>query len=53
MPADTPSWGVIVSENRSYFQQAPWTIFVAGAFLTLTVLAISSIGDALRKKNGG
>lgn len=53
MPADTPSWGVIVSENRSYFQQAPWTIFVAGAFLTLTVLAISSIGEALRKKNGG
>lgn len=53
MPGDMPSWGVIVSENRSYFQQAPWTIFVAGAFLTLTVLAISSVGSALRKKNGG
>lgn len=49
LPANTPSWGVIVAENKSYFQQAPWTVFVTGFFLTITVLAVSAIGDALRK----
>ncbi len=49
LPANTPSWGVIVSENRTFFMQAPWTVFVAGFFLTVTVLAVSAVGDELRK----
>jgi len=53
LPPDNPSWGVIVSENRSYFQSAPWTIFVPGFFLTITILAVSSLGDRLREKFGG
>jgi peptide/nickel transport system permease protein len=53
LPPNDPSWGVIVSENRSYFQSAPWTIFIPGFFLTITILAVSSLGDRLREKFGG
>lgn len=53
MPPETPSWGVIIAENREYLQSAPWTIFVPGLFLTITVLAISLIGDAFRSRSDG
>ena len=47
-PPETPSWGNIMAEGRTYFQIAPWIIFFPGVLLALTVLAINVMGDGLR-----
>ncbi|MDP6706927.1 MAG: ABC transporter permease [Alphaproteobacteria bacterium] len=47
-PPETPSWGNVMAEGRTYFQIAPWIIFFPGVFLALTVLAINVMGDGLR-----
>jgi peptide/nickel transport system permease protein len=47
-PPETPSWGNIVAEGRSYVRIALWIVAFPGLFLTLTVLAINLLGDGLR-----
>ena len=47
-PPETPSWGNIMAEGRSYFQVAPWIIFFPGGLLAITVLAVNMLGDGLR-----
>jgi peptide/nickel transport system permease protein len=44
----TPSWGNIIFENQTYFQSAPWLVFVPGAAILLLALAFNLVGDALR-----
>lgn len=44
----TPSWGNIIFENQSYFQSAPWLVFIPGAAIVLLALAFNLVGDALR-----
>lgn len=44
----TPSWGNIIFENQTYFQAAPWLIFIPGAAIILLALAFNLVGDALR-----
>lgn len=44
----TPSWGNIIFENQTYFQSAPWLVFIPGAAIILLALAFNLIGDALR-----
>ncbi len=48
IPPETPSWGNIMSEGRTYFQISPWIIFFPGIALALTVLAVNIVGDGLR-----
>lgn len=44
-----PSWGNMLSgEARRYFQQAPWMALPPGVALSLAVLAVNFLGDALR-----
>jgi peptide/nickel transport system permease protein len=43
-----PSWGNIIYESQSYFQDAPWLVFIPGAIILLTALAFNLVGDALR-----
>lgn len=44
-----PSWGNMLSEEaRRYFEQAPWMALPPGIALSLTVLAVNFLGDALR-----
>jgi len=44
-----PSWGNMLSEEaRRYFQQAPWMALPPGIALSVTVLAVNFLGDALR-----
>jgi peptide/nickel transport system permease protein len=50
VPPSTPSWGNIISQGRTFFQIAPWTILIPGAFLGLTVLAVNFLGDGLRDR---
>ncbi|MBM2714477.1 ABC transporter permease [Mesorhizobium caraganae] len=44
----TASWGNIIFENQTYFQAAPWLVFIPGAAILALALAFNLIGDALR-----
>ncbi|MCW4113830.1 ABC transporter permease [Aurantimonas sp. MSK8Z-1] len=44
----TPSWGNIIFENQTYFQAAPWLVFLPGAAILALALAFNLVGDALR-----
>ena len=48
VPEHIPSWGNIVAGGQGYVQVAFWVSFFPGLFLTLTVLSVVLIGDALR-----
>jgi peptide/nickel transport system permease protein len=48
LPPDIPTWGNIMAEGRPQFNQYPHNIFIPGAFLALTVLAVNILGDGLR-----
>lgn len=50
VPPAIPSWGNIISQGRTFFQIAPWTILIPGAFLGMTVLAVNFLGDGLRDR---
>jgi peptide/nickel transport system permease protein len=50
VPPEIPSWGNIISQGRSFFQIAPWSILLPGAFLTVTILAVNLLGDGLRDR---
>ena len=43
-----PSWGNIIFENQTYFQAAPWLVFIPGTAILLLALAFNLVGDALR-----
>lgn len=43
-----PSWGVMVSDSRSYLSQAWWYGLFPGVAITLLVLAINLVADAAR-----
>lgn len=43
-----PSWGNIIFENQTYFQAAPWLVFIPGAAILMLALAFNLVGDALR-----
>lgn len=46
--SDTPSWGMILSESRSFVSRAWWLGVFPGLFIMLTVLSINFLGDTLR-----
>lgn len=46
--ADTPTWGLILSESRSFMSRAWWLGVFPGLAIMITVLAVNFVGDALR-----
>ena len=48
VPSHIPSWGNIIANGQRHVQVSFWVSFFPGIFLTLTVLAVVLIGDALR-----
>ena len=48
VPPETSSWGNIMAEGRAYFQLFPGLVLYAGVLLSLTVLSVNLLGDALR-----
>lgn len=46
--ASTPTWGLILSESRSFISRAWWLGIFPGLAIMLTVLSINFLGDALR-----
>ena len=45
---DTPTWGLILADGRSFISQAWWLGVYPGLAIMLVVLSINFIGDALR-----
>jgi peptide/nickel transport system permease protein len=48
IPPETPSWGNIISDGRTYVQLAIWIILFPGVFLGTMVMAINMLGDGVR-----
>ena len=46
--SDTPTWGLILSDSRSFISRAWWLGVFPGLAIMLVVLSINFIGDALR-----
>jgi len=46
--ADTPEWGVMLSDGRSALQTSPWVITFPGLAIFLVVLGFNLFGDGLR-----
>ncbi len=44
----TPTWGLIISDARSFFSRAWWLGIYPGLAIMITVLSINFLGDALR-----
>jgi peptide/nickel transport system permease protein len=47
-PPAVPSWGNIMADGRAFWQIKPHIVFIPALFLSLTVLAVNLVGDALR-----
>src|SRR3984957_7473023 len=45
---ETPTWGNIMAEGRSFFQIKPSLIFWPGVVLSIAILSVNLIGDAAR-----
>ncbi len=48
IPAPAASWGNILQESKTIFEQAPWTVFFPGLCVILCVLSLNLLGDGLR-----
>lgn len=48
VPPEVSSWGNIMAEGRAYFQLLPGLVLYPGLLLSLTVLGVNLLGDALR-----
>lgn len=46
--ADTPTWGLILADGRSFISRAWWIGVFPGLFIAATVLSINFLGDGLR-----
>lgn len=45
----TPSWGVMISEGRTYLYTAWWLTFFPGIMIILTTVSVNLIGERLRE----
>ena len=43
-----PEWGLMLSEGRSYMQNAPWVMIFPGLAILFVVIVFNLLGDSLR-----
>lgn len=48
IPPEIPSWGNIMADGRVYFMMLPGMILYPGILVSLTVLSVNVLGDAVR-----
>jgi peptide/nickel transport system permease protein len=48
VPLDTPTWGSMIAQGRSYLDTSWWISTLPGIVLTVTVLGAFYVGDGLR-----
>jgi peptide/nickel transport system permease protein len=46
----TPTWGSMISLNRSFINSAPWMVIFPGLAISITVISFNILGDFLRDK---
>ncbi|MEE9387084.1 MAG: ABC transporter permease [Paracoccaceae bacterium] len=46
--ADTPTWGLILADGRSFISRAWWLGLFPGIAIMLTVLSVNFLGDGMR-----
>jgi len=44
----SPEWGAMLAEHRQYMTISPHTVYIPGAVMVITVVALNLFGDALR-----
>jgi peptide/nickel transport system permease protein len=47
---DQPDWGYLLSEGRNYLTDAWWYATFPGLAITLLVVSVNLLGDALRSR---
>jgi peptide/nickel transport system permease protein len=47
---DRPDWGFLLSQGRSYLTVAWWFATFPGLAITLVVISINLLGEALRRR---
>lgn len=50
LSAEQATWGSIMAEGRSQFNQYPHVVLMPGLLLALTVLSVNMLGDGLRDR---
>lgn len=50
VPAETPTWGVMISQGRDYIATSWWIITFPGVAILLTVMSVNLLGDWLRDR---
>jgi peptide/nickel transport system permease protein len=50
VPPPAPTWGNMLSAARTYIERAPWLGLAPGICISLTLLGINLLGDALRDR---
>ncbi len=50
VPPPWPSWGLMIQEGREWMRSAPHMIIWPSIVLSLTILALNFVGDALRDR---
>jgi len=48
VPADTPAWGMMIADARSYVYEAPWGAALPILAMFVTVLGLNLLGEGLR-----
>jgi ABC-type dipeptide/oligopeptide/nickel transport system permease subunit len=48
LPPPTPEWGNLIGEARTFFQRAPLLMIAPGVCISVTVVCLHSLGNALR-----
>lgn len=47
-PSDFPTWGRLLFDAKDYLQLTPWRVIAPGLLISLSVLSVNFIGDAIR-----
>ena len=50
VPPPYPTWGGMLADGKQYFASAPWISVFPGLVISLTLLAVNLLGDALRDR---
>lgn len=50
IPPETPSWGNMMADGRTFFLLKPELILYPGIMVSLTVLSVNMLGDVLRDR---
>ncbi|RLV56222.1 ABC transporter permease [Aeromicrobium phragmitis] len=48
LPASVPTWGGMLNDGQTYLRNAWWLALAPGLMLTLLLLSLNMVGDALR-----